>query len=612
MNKIIMPLVFIVIEFFLLLTETNSQVEVKVASKHQAITNQIFNKNFIISNVNVYDGFEFQSNVSVQIKDNEIFKIAKTIEDPSGVSTLDALGKTLIPGLIDSHTHTYGRALVDAINFGVTTELDMFTLPQFATDKIKNRDNLDNILEADLFSSTILVTTKKGHGTEYGFDIPVLENVEQVDEFVKDRISDGADYIKAVYDSEKSTKKFFPSISIEILGSLIQSAHKNNKMLVVHVDNLISAKEAVSLGADGIVHSFMDHIVDEEFIQMMRANNSFIIPTLSVQAGIAQLLNADDLIQNDNLSKYLSKQQKAQLKASFPNFGIPESAFQNALDSVSKLSKAGITIISGTDAPNPGTSHGVSLHGELLYLIKAGLTHEKALHSATGAVSKHFPVGSRGTLKIGAMASMLLLEGNPIEDISHTQNITHIWKNGIQYIRNAHDKSINTNKVIEAGLITDFNSSINKTTYGRGIIETTDQMAGGKSTVDLSLVDRNENNQALMVKGEVKSGFVFAWSGISFIPALDQSQAVDMSQIKSLNFDLKAAINTAELSILLFEKGNFQPKEVKLELSNSWQSYQIYLADFINAELTEISNISFVVNQKLGKFEFLIDNIEIK
>lgn len=605
-------LVFVVIDFFLLLPEPSSQVEVKEAKEHQTITDQVFNKNFIISNVNVYDGFIFQANVSVQIKDNKIFKIAKKIEGSSSISILDAKGETLIPGLIDSHTHAYGRALVDAINFGVTTELDMFTLPEFATDKIKIRDNLDNTLEADLFSSTILATTKKGHGTEYGFDIPVLESVEQVDEFVENRIAQGADYIKAVYDSEKSTRKIFPSISIEILESLIQSAHKNNKMLVVHVDNLISAKEAISLGADGIIHSFMDHLVDEEFIQMMLANNSFIIPTLSVQAGITQLLNADDLLLNDNLSKYLSKQQKDQLKASFPNFGIPESAFQNALDSVAKLSKAGITIISGTDAPNPGTSHGVSLHGELLYLIKAGLTHQQALHSATGAVAKHFPVGTRGTLETGAMASMLLLDGNPIDDISHTQNITHIWKNGIQFIRNTHDKSININKVIEAGLITDFNSSISKTTYGQGIIETTDQMAGGKSTVSLSLVERNENDQVLRVKGEVKSGFVFTWSGISFIPVLEQNQAVDMSQIKSLNFDVKAAENTTEFSILLFEKGSFQPKEVKLELSNSWQGYQVYLADFINTELTEISNISFVVTQKLGEFEFLIDNIEIK
>ena len=433
MNKFIIPFIIVIIVFFLVLPEPQGE-------ENKAKVNQNYNDNFIINNVNVYDGFELQDNVSVEIKDNKIYKIAKTIKQSSGTPELDAQGKTLIPGLIDAHTHAYDLALRDALNFGVTTELDMFTMPEFATDRINSRNKTSHTLEADLFSSTILATTKNGHGTEYGLTIPVLENVRQVDQFVKNRIAQKADYIKAVYNnSEKATRKFFPSISIEILDALIQSAHQNNKMLVVHVDNLISAKEVIGLGADGIIHSFMDQVVDDEFIQMMKSNNAFIIPTLLVQASAAQLLDNEDLLTNENLSIFLSKQQKQQLKATFPSFGIPESAFQKALDSVQKLSNAGISIMSGTDAPNPGTTHGVSLHSELLYLVKAGLTHQQALHSATGAVSKHFPVGSRGTLKVGAMASMLLIDGNPMEDISHTQNIIQIWKNGVEFRRNQID-----------------------------------------------------------------------------------------------------------------------------------------------------------------------------
>lgn len=608
MNKFIILFIVVIVLFFLVLPEPDSQVDM-----NQTKVVQNYNDNFIINNVNVYDGFEFQANVSVQIKDNKIYKIAKTIKNSSGTTQLDAQGKTLIPGFIDAHTHAYDSALSEALNFGVTTELDMFTMPEFATDKINSR-GLINSEEADLFSSTILATTKNGHGTEYGFTIPVLENVQQVDEFVKNRISEGADYIKAVYDSEKASRKFFPSISIEILEALIYSAHQNDKMLVVHVDNLISAKEAIGLGADGIIHSFMDHVVDEEFIQMMLANNAFIIPTLSVQASIVGLSNTDELLQKDEISQYLNKQQKRQLKASFPSFGIPESGFQKALDSVQKLSKAGITIMSGTDAPNPGTTHGASLHGELLYLVKAGLTHQQALHSATGAIGKHFPVGSRGTLKIGAMASMLLIDGNPIDDISHTQNITQIWKNGIEFKRIAIDPQSNngTNKVMQAGIITDFNSSISKTSTGRGIIATTDKMAGGQSIVDVSLVNRSDKDQALVVKGEVKSGFMFPWSGISFIPVQQQNQAINMTQVKRLKFAAKANKSTNEFSILLFEKGSFQPKEMKFNLSNNWKKYSINLNDFKNTDLTEISNISFVVTQKLGEFEFMIDNIEFE
>lgn len=612
MNKIIIPPIVVVIIFFLLLPEPGSHNKTKQTTVKQTKTNQNYDNDFIINHVNVYDGFKFQANVSVQVKDNKIYKIAKIIEESTAIPILDAQGKTLIPGLIDAHTHAYGSALIDAINLGVTTELDMFTMPEYATDKINSRDEVTNSLEADLFSSTILATTKNGHGTEYGLTIPVLENVQQIDAFVKNRISEGADYIKAVYDSKKVSKKYYPSISIEILGALVKSAHQNNKMLVVHVDNLISAKEVIRLGVDGIIHSFMDHEVDDEFIQLMLANNAFIIPTLSIQASLAQLLNTDGLLHNKNTSMYLSKQQKIQLNASIPDFGIPKSGFQKALNSVKKLSEAGVTIMCGTDAPNPGTSHGISLHGELLYLLKAGLSNQQALHSATGAVGEYFPIGTRGTLKVGAMASMLLLDGNPLEDISHTQDIVYLWKNGIQFNRKTYAQEINTNKVVEAGLITDFNSSMGKTSYGSGIITTTDQMAGGQSVVAVSDISRDDKDRALAVKGEVKSGFIFPWSGISFIPVNKQNQAVNISQVKSLSFDVKAAENTTEFSVLLFEKGSFQPKEKKIALSTTWQNYQMNLADFSNTDLTEISNISFVVTQKLGEFEFMIDNIEFK
>lgn len=67
-----------------------------------------------------------------------------------------------------------------------------------------------------------------------------------------------------------------------------------------------------------------------------------------------------------------------------------------------------------------------------------------------------------------------------------------------------------------------------------------------------------------------------------------------------------------EISILLFEKGSLQPKEIKVPFNNQWQNYQIILSDLRNADLSEISNISFVVSQTLGEFEFIIDNIEFK
>ncbi len=586
-------------------SENNTTTDVEKA--------QPYNGDFIISKVRLYDGFEVFEETDVLIKNNKIAKINAQLENTDELPVLEAQGKTLIPGMIDAHTHTYGDALNEALNFGVTTELDMFSMPEFTQTQQPLRDSIDNTNNADLFSSTILATTTNGHGTEYGFDIPVLNHVDEVEEFVIQRIADGADYIKAVYNSEKATRKMFPSISFEVMTELVNSAHRNNRMLVVHVDNLISAKEAINAGADGIVHSFMDSVVDDEFIQSMVENEAFVIPTLSVLAAAAQLSNSDKLLENSKFTEYLSKQQKQQINAKFPNFGIPESAFNKAKTSVSLLSKAGVTILAGTDAPNPGTTHGASIHGELMFLVEAGLNEQQALHSATGAASSHFDIGSRGTLKVGALASMVLLDGNPLLDIKQSQNILQIWKNGINLDRASSPITANTNEVIASGLISDFNAGISETKYGYGIFETTDKMAGGNSKVELSQRKHDDSdNSYLNVKGEILKGFMYRWSGFSFIPAKDQTKAVNLSQLKHIVFDAKSNSDNQELAIFLFNKGSYQPDLQVLNLTTEWQSHVVDLSKFPVADLTEITNISFVVSQQLGEFEFMIDNIELK
>lgn len=619
-------ILLVVIGFFLLLpepTEPISTPEKKDAISESFIKNNL-NNNFIIRNVRLYDGEELFEKIDVLIQNNRVFKIGEKLANLTSLPELDAQGKTLLPGLIDAHTHAYGNALQQALNFGVTTELDMFTMPEFANPHQKQREKTDNSKAADLFSATILATAPGGHGTEYGFKIPVLEKPEQADAFVKKRIVQGADYIKAVYNSVEAEHQYSPSISKEILQNLVFNAHQNNKMLVVHVDNLISAKDAIALGADGIIHSFMDKVVDVELIQLMKTNHAFIIPTLSVEASVAQQSDGKRLVRQVVLQRYLNKQQVQQLNSDFPDFGIPATTLKKALDGVKRLSDAGITILAGSDAPNPGTSHGVSLHGELQLLVKAGLTNKQAIHSATGAVSKHFPVGLRGTLKIGSMASMFLVDGNPFEDISRTQHIQAIWKNGTQFIRTKTEDTSVQNQQLTVGMISDFGVSIEQTKIGERIVASTDQLAGGKSEVALSLLTRNSNllnnqsvnssspNQYLQVKGEIKAGFMFPWSGITYLPGPSQQQGVDLSNINFITFEAKAETDTKHFSVLLFQQGSFQPDEKIVELSHSWKTYKITLEDFANTDLSNIVNISIVVTKKRGPFEFMIDDLRFE
>ena len=573
-----------------------------------------FNQHFMVRNVRLYDGQTTQEKIDLLVENNRFKLIGHNIQNPANYPELDGTNKTLIPGLIDAHTHTWGSALSQALNFGVTTELDMFTMPASSKPHQAVRDDLTNVAQADLFSATILATAPKGHGTEYGFEIPVLTSEAEVDQFVADRIADGADYIKAVYQAAESKRMYYPSISKAVLARLIEVAHRNQKMLVVHVDNLISAEHAIQLGADGIIHSFMDQTVDPAFIDLMLAKKAFIIPTLTVQASAAKLGIGQLEMEAEQSKPYLSIEQRQFLAAAFPDFGIPPSAYAKAQQSVALLAAAGVPILAGSDAPNPGTAHGVSLHSELRLLVEAGLTPQQALHSATGAVARQFPIGQRGLIAEGAPASMLLLDGNPLQDINATQSILKIWKNGVEFARQLSETELALEVPIASSLIADFNHSSEQTAIGAGIMPTTDQFAGGDSIVNLSLVDKLavDGDTALRVSGEVKAGFAFPWSGFSYLPGKSITEGANLTQIEQLVFDAKSDGQIEFLTVMIFQQGSFQPSSVKVALDDQWQSHRISLAEFKNVDLTRISNISFVASGIQGAFEFAIDNLKFE
>jgi hypothetical protein len=137
-----------------------------------------------------------------------------------------------------------------------------------------------------------------------------------------------------------------------------------------------------------------------------------------------------------------------------PDFGI-------AVYNVYKLFAAGVPILAGTDAPNPGTMHGASVHRELQHLVAAGLTPVQALNAATARTADVFGLADRGRVKAGLKADLLLVDGQPDREISDTQRIAAVWHNGVRvdldgYIGSAHEKAglamlrAQTEKVIAA------------------------------------------------------------------------------------------------------------------------------------------------------------------
>jgi hypothetical protein len=121
----------------------------------------------------------------------------------------------VLPGLIDAHTHASGDALARALTFGVTTELDMFADPEFASRNRAEQASRSVSTRADLWSAGVLVTVPGGHGTEFGTAIPTLAGAGDAQRFVDARIAEGADYIKIVNDDGVPYGLHWPTLSDE-------------------------------------------------------------------------------------------------------------------------------------------------------------------------------------------------------------------------------------------------------------------------------------------------------------------------------------------------------------------------------------------------------------
>ena len=142
------------------------------------LANSCFSQDKVFfENVRVFDGEKVVESVNVLIADGKIADIGKDVAPGEGVAKVGGSGKTLLPGLIDCHTHAFFEGqLNQAAIFGVTTELDMMSVPQNAAIFRKQQADGKANTRADLYSAGAAVTVKKGHGTQFGFPVATLDD----------------------------------------------------------------------------------------------------------------------------------------------------------------------------------------------------------------------------------------------------------------------------------------------------------------------------------------------------------------------------------------------------------------------------------------------------
>jgi imidazolonepropionase-like amidohydrolase len=392
---------------------------------------------FVVRDVRVFDGEQVHERVHLVVRGGRIVAVGGAAP-PSDLPVIDGSGHTMLPGLIDAHGHVQGElSLRDALRFGVTTVLDMLMPANVAKQLKSQRDSMSQPVLADFYSAVSPITSPRGLGTQFGIPFTTISQPSEARAFVQGRIAEGSDYIKILYEPGAP---IFTTISRETLGAVIEAAHAERVLAVVHVSSLQGARDAVRLGADGLAHSFSDTLVDESFAREVASRNVFVAATLSIVGAFQGKGAGPSLAADKRLSPYLRAAQRTALSAPGPGPDFPLAPYlvrfsiDRGIENVRRLKAAGVRILAGTDAPNLG-SHGVSLHGELELLTRAGLSPGEALTAATLGPAQAFRLADRGRVAVGMLADLVMVEGNPVVDITATRAITRVFKNGFEVSR---------------------------------------------------------------------------------------------------------------------------------------------------------------------------------
>ncbi len=397
----------------------------------------------LIKNINLIDGTgsAIQQNVDVIIQDHRFKTIGQNLNHENH-EIIDGTDKYLLPGMIDSHVHimeemrpltdklatpfsyTFYRAidhLKRTVNCGITTVRDALGADQGIKEAVQN----GLILGPRMQISVNALTITGGHGdklTKSGITMPsfiedypglptgICDGVEEVRKKVREMLRAGADVIKVHATggvTSPTDHPDFTQFSIEELKVMVEEAQfRGNRKVMAHAQGLQGVKNCIAAGIHSIEHGIY---LDDEAIEKMKAQGTFLVPTLLAPVSVIEF--ADEL----GMSEGSVEKSKEVLGAHTTSF--------------TKAVNAGVKIAMGTDA---GVfKHGTNLR-ELELMVEHGMTPMQAIVASTKTAAECLGYDNEiGTIETDKKADFIIVDDNPLDRIGILKNPDNIKIVGI-------------------------------------------------------------------------------------------------------------------------------------------------------------------------------------
>ena len=247
-----------------------------------------------------------------------------------------------------------------------------------------------------------------------------VSNEAEARQAVRELALSQPDLVKIWVDDRGGTVQKLPPA---IYRAIIDEAHKNDLRVIAHIFALEDAKELLRSGIDGFAHGVRDRDIDDEFVQLFRARPAvFLIPNLPDPGGVNDFTWLDGTVPGDEIRR-MREAQSARTPEAIGNL---QRAFAIQARNLAKLNAAGIRIGFGTD----GVGNGWAAHTELADMVTAGMTPAEVLVAATRTSAEILRLPQQGTVANGQVANFVVLDANPLDDITSSRKISRVYLRG--------------------------------------------------------------------------------------------------------------------------------------------------------------------------------------